>query len=103
LQAAIALQDRARLMDLPLGVGIAVGSALVGQLTGGDNIDVIGEATNLAARLQAQAVAGEIVLSDDANRRVRAWLESNGVDARSKMLELKGYPAPVEAFVIAST
>ena len=99
LQAARAMQDRARLMDLPLGIGIAVGSALVGRLTGGDNVDVIGETTNLAARLQAQATAGQIVLSDEANRRVRSWMESNGVDVNPKMFELKGLGS-VEAFVI---
>ncbi len=42
-----------------MGSGIAVGSAVVGRLTEGANVTAVGEVTNLAARLQAQAGAGK--------------------------------------------
>ena len=55
---------------------------------------VLGEATNLAARLQTAAKAGEIVLSDEAHRRVAAWLGEHGLEATPEPLELKGFDGP---------
>lgn len=103
LDAAIALQAKATVAGLPVGVGIAVGPAVVGRLTGGDNLNVIGEATNLAARLQAQAQPGEILLSEEAFRRVRSRLEAAGSTPEERTLELKGFDAPITAFLIRST
>lgn len=79
MEAAIALQDKAALMDLGLGVGLAAGPAIVGALALGGNVSVIGETTNLAARLQAQALAGEVLLSAGAFRRLTAWLDAKGL------------------------
>jgi adenylate cyclase len=100
VETAIALQDKAALMDLPVGVGIAVGAALVGRMTGGDNVDVIGETTNLAARLQAQASSGEIALSEDAYRRARAAIDKIGLKAEERTLALKGYDEAVRGYVV---
>ena len=41
--------------------------------------DCEGRATNLAARLQTAAAGGEILLSDEAFRRVGAWLGERGL------------------------
>ncbi len=57
-------------MDLPVGIGIAVGPAVVTRSVGDANVSVLGEATNLAARLQTAAAGGEILLSVEAFRRV---------------------------------
>src|SRR3954465_4320632 len=46
-----------------------------------------GGATNLAARLQAQAGPGEILLSADAYRRVADWLGDHGLKATQEELE----------------
>lgn len=100
LQAAVALQDKAAAADLPVGVGIAVGPAIVGRLTEGANVSVLGEATNLAARLQAEAGPGEILLSEEAYRRVRSWLESIGTACDMVSLTLKGFDGPVPAYVV---
>ena len=51
-------QWRRRVTRLRLGVGLAVGPAIVGRLAGGANVSVLGEATNLASRLQGHAAAG---------------------------------------------
>lgn len=97
-QAAIAIIDKAALAGLPVGAGIAVGPAVVGRLAESANVSVLGDVTNLAARLQASAGAGQIVLSEEAYRRVRSWLEEQGHPVEPVELELKGFPAPVAAF-----
>jgi class 3 adenylate cyclase len=98
LKAAFALRDKAALLGLPVGIGIAVGPAVVGRLTGGANTSVLGETTNLAARLQAQADAGEVVLSAEARRRLLPWLEEHSYDAVGDELNLKGFSEPVPAY-----
>jgi class 3 adenylate cyclase/tetratricopeptide (TPR) repeat protein len=101
LQTAVAIQDKAALAGLPVGAGIAVGPAIVGQLAGAANVSVLGETTNLAARLQAKAETGEIVLSEDAYRRCKDWLGERKAEVRREDFELKGFDdGPVAAFVI---
>jgi adenylate cyclase len=97
LECAIALRDKAALLGLPLGVGIATGPAIVGTLAPGANVSVVGEATNLASRLQGQAEAGEIVLSAEAHRRLRGWLAEQALGSRRVELTLKGFAEPVTA------
>jgi class 3 adenylate cyclase len=91
LEAAIALRDRAQMIELPLGIGISVGPGVVGRGVSDDNIAVTGEATNLAARLQAQAGPGEILLSAEAHRRVADWLADRAVVAEREELTPKGF------------
>ena len=100
-QCAIALIDKAAALQLPLGCGIATGAAVVGALARGANISVVGEATNLASRLQAQAHGGEILVSEETFRRLRGWLESNDHAAEPVRLELKGFDQPVPAYRIS--
>jgi class 3 adenylate cyclase/tetratricopeptide (TPR) repeat protein len=97
MQAALALRDKAALLGLPLGIGIATGPAVVGALKTGANVSVVGETTNLASRLQAQAAAGEVVVSDETYRRLHAI-----VDATPEQLELKGFAQPVTAYRVAA-
>jgi class 3 adenylate cyclase len=91
LEAAMALRDKAALMDLPIGIGIAVGPAIVTRSVDDANISVLGPATNLAARLQTAAAGGEILLSDEAFRRVAPWLEERRLTVDSEDLDLKGF------------
>ncbi len=98
LEAALALSGKAALLDLGVGIGIAVGPAVVGRTVAGGNVSVLGPTTNLAARLQAAAEAGEIVLSEEAHRRVAQWLEERGLEAVPQTLELKGFDDPQSAF-----
>jgi class 3 adenylate cyclase len=98
LEAALALRDKAALMDLPLGIGIAVGPAVVSRSVDEANVSVLGPATNLAARLQQAAAGGEILLSDEAFRRVSSWLEERGMSAEPQELELKGFDGAQPAF-----
>jgi class 3 adenylate cyclase len=100
LEAGMALQDKAAMMGLPVGVGIAVGAAIVGRFAEGANISVLGETTNLAARLQSSAGAQEIALSEEAYRRTKSFLEQHGLTADQVEVELKGFDAPVTAYVV---
>jgi class 3 adenylate cyclase len=102
LEAALALRDRAQTIELPLGIGIAVGPGVVGRGISDDNIAVTGEATNLAARLQAQAGPGEILLSAEAHRRVASWLADRGMETMREELELKGFAEPQLAYRLAA-
>jgi class 3 adenylate cyclase len=98
LDAALALRDKAALMDLPVGIGIAVGPAVVTRSGADANVSVLGEATNLAARLQTAAAGGEILLSDEAFRRVSDWLDDRGLPADRESLELKGFDGARPAY-----
>jgi class 3 adenylate cyclase/predicted negative regulator of RcsB-dependent stress response len=98
LEAALALSGKASLLDLGVGIGIAVGPAVVGRTVVGGNVSVLGTTTNLAARLQTAAQAGEIVLSDEAYRRAAAWLAEHGLEAVPQSLELKGFAGPQPAW-----
>ena len=98
LEAAMALSGKAALLDLGLGVGIAVGPAVVARTVTGGNVSVLGETTNLAARLQTHAAAGDILLSNEAHRRVAGWLSERGMQAAEEMLTLKGFEQPQPAW-----
>ncbi len=91
LEAALALSGKAALLDLGLGIGLAVGPAVVGPAQADGDVSVLGASTNLAARLQTAAQAGEIVLSDEAHRRVEGWLAERGLNAVREDLQLKGF------------
>ncbi|MQA74174.1 MAG: hypothetical protein GEU88_07530, partial [Solirubrobacterales bacterium] len=94
LETALTLRDKAALMDLPLGIGIATGAAILGRGASDANMAVTGVATNLAARLQAAAGAGEILLSDETQRRVEPWLGERGLEWERQELTLKGFDEP---------
>jgi class 3 adenylate cyclase len=100
VEAALTLRDKAALMELPVGVGIATGAAILGRGAGSDNLAVTGVATNLAARLQSAATAGEILLSADAHLRLERWLADAGIRLEPEELELKGFDAPQRAYRI---
>jgi class 3 adenylate cyclase len=94
LEAALALTGKAALLDLGLGIGIAVGPAIVARTVDDGNVSVLGNTTNLAARLQTAAGAGEIVLSEETHRRVAEWLGGRDLLAVPEILEVKGLDAP---------
>jgi class 3 adenylate cyclase len=98
LEAALALRDKAALMDLPVGIGIAVGAAVVTRSVDDANVSVLGQTTNLAARLQNAAAGGEILLSDETFLRVAPWLSERGLAVESEELELKGFDRPQLAY-----
>jgi class 3 adenylate cyclase/predicted ATPase len=84
---------------LTVRIGIATGLVVVGDLVGEGSAQeqaVVGETPNLAARLQALAEPGQIVLAG-ATRHLIAdlfWLRDLGRQT------VKGFAEPVEAFVV---
>jgi class 3 adenylate cyclase len=103
LQTAIAIIDKASLIDLPVGAGVAVGPAVVGRLAESANLSVLGEVTNLAARLQTQSAAGEVTLTEEAHRRVQDWLRERGTAVERVELRLKGFTEPVVAYRVRAS
>ncbi len=99
-QAFPALRDvwRRRGFELGLGCGVAQGYATLGQIgfEGRWDYAAIGNVTNLAARLCAEAAAGQVLVC----RKTIAQLD--GVVASSALppLTLKGFTHPVAAFAL---
>lgn len=84
---------------IPVGIGVHAGVAYFGSMgmAGGlTDITAVGEEVNTAARLAAEALTGEIVVSESA-------LERAGVDAsalQQRRLTLKGISQPVAVRVM---
>jgi len=74
----------------------------VTRSVGDANVSVLGEATNLAARLESAAGGGEILLSDEAFRRVGQWLNDRGLAVEREEFELKGFDGPQPAYRLAA-
>lgn len=103
LKAAIGIIDKAALAGLPVGAGLAVGPAVVGNLAESANLSVLGEVTNLASRLQAQSGAGEVTMTEEAFRRTRDWVEAQHIRFERLELDLKGFSEPVAVFRLAAS
>ncbi len=71
-------------------VGIATGAVVVGELSG-ESGAITGETPNLAARLQAEAAPGEVVISDVTRRLLGEAFALDDLGARA----LDGFEAPV--------
>lgn len=83
---------------LPLGVGLDIGRAFVGNVGSGEVKDftALGDVVNTAARLQSSASAGQTVLS----QRLVERLQDAPEGARPVTLTLKGKREPEAAYVI---
>jgi adenylate cyclase len=97
--AGLAETWRRRGHALGFGVGIAVGEATLGTIgfEGRFEYAAIGRVTNLAARLCAQAGAGQVILSQHAYHAVAGLVEVE----RVADLHLKGFAQPVPAYNVA--
>jgi PAS domain S-box-containing protein len=98
LRGALAMRDAAREVGTELGYGIGVhtGEAMVGNLGSDEyqNFTAIGDTVNVAARLQGQAQAGEVVCSAAALQAAGEGVRTTPLGA----LELRGRKTPVEAY-----
>lgn len=87
---------------VPLGVGINTGPAFMGTVGTGKVCDItaLGDEVNVAARLSAEADAGQIVFS--ANTRAAIGAEHagflEGLALRHEQVALKGKSGPVEVY-----
>ena len=86
-------------VDLEVRIGISTGLVVVGELIGeGEALErgVVGDTPNLASRLQALAQPDTVVVSESTRRLLGRTFELKALGP----LELKGFKAPVPAWLI---
>jgi class 3 adenylate cyclase len=91
---------RKRGHDLDFGVGIAVGYATLGRIGFDRRFDygAVGSVVNLAARLCAEALGGQILLSERAYGMVADLVEAEALAP----LQLKGFHRPMSAYNVVA-
>jgi class 3 adenylate cyclase/predicted ATPase len=99
IEAAVASLETRGTEPLAVRIGIATGLVVVGDLVGEGSAQeqaVVGETPNLAARLQALAEPGQIVLAGATRRLIDDLFRLRDLGRQA----LKGFAAPVEAFAV---
>jgi adenylate cyclase len=82
---------------LDVGVGVHTGSVEIGEFsTAHSDFTAIGGTVNLAARLESQAAAGEILISIETAAQAPAFAK----DSPTRSLALKGIEGPVTAHLL---
>jgi adenylate cyclase len=85
-------------LPITVGIGVSAGEAVAGTMGTEDRMEytVVGDSVNLAARLEAEAQPGQILVSGSTYARVRevVWARSLG------LVKLKGKEEPVEAYEV---
>jgi adenylate cyclase len=81
---------------LGVGIGIATGMALATNMgsTNCNDYTMVGDTINIASRLQGEAAAGEVLLTQDAYDAVRATFPRS----ERREHELKGIAQPIVAY-----
>ena len=103
--AALKMQEGIRLYaeqrgadddSIKIGVGINSGEVVVRSITNDLNIDysALGQTTHLAARMEALASAGSILMTADTLREVEGFVEVDPLGA----VQVKGFSNSVEVF-----
>jgi adenylate cyclase len=82
---------------LEVGVGVNAGQAYVGNVgpAGMTDFTALGDAVNVASRLQAAAAAGELVVQEDVCESLFELLPS----ARREAIEIRGRDERLQAFI----
>ena len=107
LRMAMAMQAKVRDLrtqwlkrgyDLDLGIGLAAGYATMGNIGFEGRLDygAVGNVTNLAARLCAEAKGGQILMDQKSWIKIEELVEVETLEE----LHLKGFGRPVTAFNI---
>jgi adenylate cyclase len=86
--------------DLDLGIGVAAGYAVVGNIGFEGRMDyaAVGNVTNLAARLCGAAKGGQILTNQRTLSKIENLVEAEPLEE----LHLKGFVRPVRAFNIVN-
>ena len=106
LRAALEIVETVSKLELPTAlpidtlavrVGIATGNVVVGDIGSGvrrDEMAVVGETPNLAARLQTQANPGEIIIAEQTFQLVEGYFDIDDLGEHN----LKGISQPQTAY-----
>ena len=88
-------------MQLGVGVGVASGFATVGVIGGASRLEyvAVGAPVNLASRLCAEAVHGEVLVDARTAELVKANLPF-GKLRQGLELQLKGFATPLQSYVL---
>lgn len=83
---------------LPVGIGVHAGPAYVGKIGTSEIHDftALGDTVNTAARLQAEAQPGEVIISEDLYAEVASRFPA----AEHRSLEVKGKAEPIAVRVL---
>ena len=99
IAAAVTRLETRGKVPLAVRIGIATGLVVVGDLVGEGSAQeqaVVGETPNLAARLQALAEPGQIVLAGITRRLIGDLFRLRDLGRQA----IKGFAEPVEAFAV---
>jgi class 3 adenylate cyclase len=108
VQAALAMQEtiagystqlqRHHGVELQLRLGLNTGLVVVGRIGDGLRMDytAVGNTTHLAARMQALAEPGTILLTEATHRLVEGYIRSDTLG----LVEVKGQRAPVQVYKV---
>ena len=81
-----------------VGIGVSSGLAITGKL-GSDSCNdytSLGDVVNIASRLQAEAGPGEVLVGEEVYQEVSGAFPN----AQERMLDLRGIPEPVRAYLL---
>ncbi|HEX8917302.1 MAG TPA: adenylate/guanylate cyclase domain-containing protein [Chloroflexota bacterium] len=106
VQAALDLQHESTRLEppglpdvrLPMGIGITTGEAIVGHIGSEQRVDytAVGAVVNLAARFQAHAGPGQILITQPTLERVRDLVVVNDVGTQS----VRGHSEWIQAYAV---
>src|SRR5271165_1347424 len=100
IAAAVAKRDTRAKETLKVRIGVATGIVVVGDLVGQGSAQeqaVVGETPNLAARMQALAEPGSVVIAEATRRLLGGVFELKPLGVQT----LKGFHAPVPAWTVS--
>ncbi len=91
-------------LQLGVGVGVASGYVTAGVIGAASRLEytAVGPAVNLASRLCAEAEHGEVLVDARTTELVQA-ADERGALRPGEALSLKGFPQPVQSYVLAAT
>jgi class 3 adenylate cyclase/tetratricopeptide (TPR) repeat protein len=98
MQAELAVFREERQAQLAMRIGINTGPVLLGDVGTTDEYTAMGDAVNLASRLEHAAPVGGILISHDTYRHVRGLFDV----AVLEPLQVKGKVEPIQVYVVQS-